>query len=126
MVPPNTAQPDLPLVDLTVLAHLEQQLNDAGPARTFARDYITGFADRHLRLVRSVADQDRPAALEAALSLRNSSLMVGARRLAALTAAFEAAVSSADLHAARRTLPGIERCGLETIRELETRYLDPA
>ena len=125
-MPPNAAHPDLPLVDLSVLAHLEQQFNDDGPARAFARDYISGFADRHLRLVRSVADEDLPAALEAALSLRNSSRMVGAERLAALTAAFEAAISSADLDAAGRTLPGIERCGRATIHELQTRYLDPA
>ncbi|WP_247826903.1 Hpt domain-containing protein [Arthrobacter antioxidans] len=123
---PNAPHPNPPLVDLTVLAHLEQQFNDAGPARAFARDYIAGFGDRCLRLTRSVADQDLPAALEAALSLRNSSLMLGAERLVALTAAFEAAISSADLDAARRALPGIERCGLDTIRELETRYLDPA
>ncbi|MBG6226200.1 HPt (histidine-containing phosphotransfer) domain-containing protein [Arthrobacter sp. CAN_A2] len=125
-MPPNAAPNVLPLVDLTVLSHLEQQLGDPRPARAFARDYITAFADRYLRLARSVADQDLPSALEAALSLRNSSTMVGAGRLAALAAIFEAAVASADLDAARRALSGIERCGLDTINELEARYLAPA
>lgn len=125
-MPPN-ADPDLlPLVDLTVLADLERQLNDAGPARAFARDYITGFDDRCRRLAGSIADQDVPAALEAALSLRSSSIMIGAERLAALVAIVGTAVSAADLYTARRGLPGIEQCGLDTIAELEARYLDPA
>ncbi|WP_434993347.1 Hpt domain-containing protein [Arthrobacter sp. Ld5] len=123
-MPPN-AFPDIPpLVDLTVLADLERQLNDPGPARAFARDFIAGFGDRHLRLARSVADEDLPAAVEAALSLRSSSIMVGAERLAALASSFEAAVTAADLDAARRSLPDIEQCGFATIEELEARYLD--
>ncbi|MHA7239883.1 Hpt domain-containing protein [Arthrobacter sp. TMS1-12-1] len=120
---PTTAPPALPLVDLAVLSQLEGQFTDPRPVRAFARDYITGFGDRYLRLTRSVGDQDLPAALEAALSLRNSSVMVGAERLSALAATFEAAVTSADLDAARRALPCIERCGLDTIDELEAGYL---
>ena len=122
-MPANSVPKTLPLLDLSVLAQLESQLNDARPARAFARDYIAGFGDRYLRLERSVGSRDVPAAIDAALSLRNSSAMVGAARLSALAADFETAVSSADLDAARRALPGIERCGLDTILELEARYL---
>ncbi len=122
----NSAPKELPLLDLTVLSHLERQLNDAQPARAFARDYITGFGDRYLRLESSVSNRDFPAALDAALSLRNSSAMVGAERLSALAADFEAAVASSDLDTAREALPGIERCGLDTILELEARYLSSA
>lgn len=119
----NSAPKKLPLLDLDVLSHLEQQLNDARPARAFARDYITGFEGRYLRLTSSIGDRDLPAALDAALSLRNSSTMVGAARLSAMAAEFETAVSSSDLDTARDVLPVIERCGLDTILELEARYL---
>ena len=113
----------LPLVDLETLAQLELQLNDARPARAFARDYISYFQERFLRLVRAVGKRDLDAALDAVLSLRNSSRMVGAARLSAMAAGVESAVTSADLDSARRALPEIEQCGLDTIDELELRYL---
>lgn len=122
----NIAPQVLPLVDLAVLSELESQLNDALPARAFARDYIAGFEKRYLRLCTSIGDRDSAGALDAVLSLRNSSTMVGAARLAAMAAGIEAAVVSEDLDAARRTLPLIERCGLETIGELESCYLADA
>jgi HPt (histidine-containing phosphotransfer) domain-containing protein len=125
-VPSNSAPKSLPLLDLAVLSHLERQLNDAQPARDFARDYITGFGDRLFRLESSVSNRDIAGALDAALSLRNSSAMIGASRLSALAADFETAVASSDLDTARRALPGIERCGLDTILELEVRYLASA
>jgi HPt (histidine-containing phosphotransfer) domain-containing protein len=115
----------LPLVDPTVLSSLEQQLNDPGPAKAFAQDYVIGFGDRFLRLANSIGNADLPAALDVALSLRSSSTMVGANRLSALAASFESAVLTADLETARRVLPEIERCGLDTIRELESQYLVP-
>jgi HPt (histidine-containing phosphotransfer) domain-containing protein len=113
----------LPLVDLEALAQLEHQLDDATPARAFARDYIAYFQDRYLRLVRAVGNHDLADAMDAVLSLRNSSHMVGAARLSAMAAGFESAVTSADIESARRALPGIEQCGLDTIDELELRYL---
>lgn len=122
----NAAPMVLPIVDLAVLSLLESQLNDPRPARAFARDYIAGFQDRFLRLTRSIGNRDLAAALDAALSLRNSSAMVGAARLSAMAETFEVAVVSADLDTARRTLPAIELCGLETISELEERYLSAA
>ncbi len=119
----NIASQVLPLVDLAVLSELESQLNDPLPARAFARDYIAGFEERYLRLGNSIGNRDSAGALDAALSLHNSSSMVGAARLAALAAAVEAAVASEELDAARRILPLIEKCGLETIGELESGYL---
>ena len=113
----------LPLVDLETLAQLEYQLNDAKPARAFARDFIAYFQDRYLRLVLAIGNRDLDAAMDAVLSLRNSSRMVGATRLSAMAAGVESAVTSADIDSARRALPDIERCGLDTIDELEVRYL---
>ena len=123
MVHSNDSQQDLPLVDLAVLAHLERQLNDPSPAKAFARDYIAGFEGRYLRLTTAIGDRDVSAALDAALSLRNSSAMVGAARLSAMAAEFEVAVTAFELDTARDILPAIERCGLDTILEIQSRYL---
>jgi hypothetical protein len=49
--------------------------------------------------------------------------MAGATRLSALAASFVTAVGSGALDAARGLLPVIERCGLDTLGELEARYL---
>ena len=113
----------LPLVDLEALTQLEYQLNDAGPARAFARDYIAYFRERFLRLVQAVGKRDLDAAMDAVLSLLNASRMVGAARLSAMAAGLQSAVTSADIDTARRALPEIEQCGLDTIGELELRYL---
>lgn len=113
----------LPLVDLETLARLEHQLSDPQPARAFARDYIACFQERYLRLARAVGTSNLEVAMDAVLSLRNSSRMVGASRLSAMAAGVESAVTSADIDSARRALPNIEQCGLDTIGELELRYL---
>lgn len=122
----DTAPQALPLVDLAVLFELESQLNDPLPARAFARDYVSGFQERYLRLSNSIGNRDLPAALDAALSLRNASSMVGAARLTALATDTETAIGTADLETLRGVLPLIERCGLETIGELEAGYLADA
>ena len=122
----DTALQAPPLVDLVVLSDLESQLNDPLPAKTFARDYVSGFRERCLRLSGSITGRDLPAALDAALSLRNASTMVGAGRLATIATDMVAAAGAADLGTLRRLLPVIERCGLETIEELESGYLSDA
>lgn len=110
-------------MDLAVLAALELQLEDSGPARAFARDYVAAFPARYLRLRESVDHRDLSAAMDATLSLRSTSIMVGAVTLAALAAEIATAVLTTDLRAARRALPPLERCGLATIDELQARYL---
>jgi len=122
----DTALQVLPLVDLAVLSELESQLNDPLPAKAFAGDYVAGFPERQLRLRDSVGGRDLPAALDAALSLRNASTMVGAARLAGLATDVLAAVGAADLETLRRLLPLVERCGLETVEDLRSGYLADA
>ncbi|TPV26889.1 Hpt domain-containing protein [Arthrobacter agilis] len=118
----GTRQPTL--VDLGVLATLESHLDDARAAHAFVLDYIAGFAERFLRLNVALGDRDLPAAHDAALSLRSSSSMAGAPRLAAHAARLEDAITHGDLQASQQALALIGPCGLETVSELRSLYLD--
>jgi hypothetical protein len=89
--------PDLPLVDFGVLKVLEEQLGRAQMARDFAEDYSELWGQRERRLVESLQGGDRTAALDAVISLKVSSAMVGGLRLARFAEALEGAVRKGDL-----------------------------
>ena len=72
----------LPLVDSGILADLEEQLDGAELALRFARDYAAMWDQRYRRLALAVENQDRASALDAIISLRITSAMVGGLRLA--------------------------------------------
>lgn len=75
---------ELPLVDRTVLEALESQLGQPDMSRSCARDYSATRGQRERCLIDSLARDDRPAALDAAINLKVSSAMVGCLRLACL------------------------------------------
>jgi hypothetical protein len=113
----------LPLVDLTVLRQLEEELGDSEVARSFARDYI-GIWDKRIQyLVQSVADNDADAAMDAVLSLKNSAFMVGGARLAALAAELELIIRNGGLPSAQERVAGIAETGQATIQALQQCYL---
>src|SRR5438876_661030 len=80
LVPPA---PDgaLPLLDLTAIQTLEDQLDNPLTARNFARDFTRLWEKRYQALAAAIGSQDAVAALEAILSLRTSSTMVGGVQL---------------------------------------------
>jgi hypothetical protein len=86
---------ELPLVDLAVLKGLEDQLGRAQMARDFAEGYSELWGQRERRRVDSLQSGDRTAALDAVISLKVSSAMVGGLRLARLAEALEGAVGRA-------------------------------
>jgi hypothetical protein len=112
-----------PVLDVSVLNQLERQLDDPTPAKAFARDYVSMWRLRYKRLTESLEAEDRDAALDVVLSLKNTSKMVGAARLTALTNLVQAAVAAGDLPRARQFLPRIKQCGHETVKELCSTYL---
>lgn len=121
------AQPKggLPLLDLTVLQELEDDLGGTGVARSFAKDYI-GIWDKRLGyLQRSVAASDAELAMDAVLSVKNSAFMVGGARLACLAVELERLIKSGDLPAVEQLLPIVAQTGEETVRELKLGYLPP-
>ncbi|WP_231938663.1 Hpt domain-containing protein [Arthrobacter sp. B6] len=113
----------LPLVDRTVLEDLEEQLGRPDMARNFAMDYSVLWGQRERRLIDSFEREDQAAAIEAAISLKVSSAMVGGLRLACLAQLLEAAVREGDLHQGASVLALVSAHGRATVNELENRYL---
>lgn len=113
----------LPLVDLSVLRQLEEELGDAEVARSFAKDYISIWDKRILYLKRSTADEDSDAAMDAVLSLKNSAFMVGAARLASLAVELELIIRTGGLPTAQARVAEINDVGQATIQALQQCYL---
>lgn len=125
MHPPASASPSpgtrarrAPLLDLDVLAGLEAEVEGSG--FRFAAAFIGMWEQRYTRIWTALHDGRRDDALEAVLSLKVSSSMVGAHRLAAEAASLERALRSGDT----ASDPGrIRRCGRRTMASIRRRYL---
>ena len=113
----------LPLVDLSVLRQLEEELGDSDVVRSFAEDYISIWDKRIRYLMRSIADNDPDAAMDAVLSLKNSAFMVGAARLSSLAVELEHILRAGDLPSAQPRVSGIAEVGRATIEALQQCYL---
>ncbi|KRE76735.1 hypothetical protein ASG79_17695 [Arthrobacter sp. Soil761] len=112
----------MPLVDPVVLQDLEDELGQPDLVTNFAKDYVRLWEQRERRLIASLANQDRAAALDAVISLKVSSTMVGALRLAGLAQALESAVRRGDLGGG--FFPElISAHGWATVNELRAQYL---
>jgi hypothetical protein len=122
---PADGSTGVPLVDLTVLQELEEDMGGTGVARSFARDYISIWDKRLGYLERSVEDNDRELAMDAVLSLKNSAFMVGGSRLAGLAVELERLIRVGDLAAVQKLFPVVAQTGEETVRALKLCYLRP-
>ena len=110
-------------MDRTVLQTLEEQLGRPDMARNFAKDYSALWGQRERRLVDSLEREDQAVALDAAISLKVSSAMVGGLRLACLAQMLEAAVRHGDLRHAASVLALISIHSPTTVNELQHQYL---
>lgn len=116
----------IPLMDPDVLAELSDKLGSPVLAARFASDYLDLWDRRLERLLAGFARGDIPAAMDAVISIRVSSAMVGGHRLAWLAGQVEEAVSRGDLAAGRELLDSVSDCGNETVDELRLIHLDLA
>lgn len=117
------------LVDRSVLDRLGKELDDdrEGYTKTFVANFITCLPGRIERLRLALTTGDLEAAVDAVLSLKTSSQMVGAERLAALATDLEAEMrggaSPSDLMAlpklAAAFLGPIALCGSQTVHILD-------
>ncbi|MGO4190662.1 Hpt domain-containing protein [Arthrobacter sp. YAF17] len=112
-----------PLVDPAALQDLGAQLESPSVAKGFARDYAKMWDQRYSCLASALDRRDEAGSLEAALSLKTSSAMVGGLQLAGLAGDLEEAVRGGDMARAGSLLAEIAESGSETVDELQYSYI---
>ena len=113
----------LPLVDARILEDLEEELNGAELALRFARDYAAMWDERYSRLALAVENQDRASALDAIISLRITSAMVGGLRLARLAEMLETIIRQGDFGQGQAMMERVAEHGDRTVSELQANYI---
>ena len=113
----------LPLVDSGILEDLEDELNGSELAVRFARDYAAMWDQRYSRLALAVQNQDRASALDAIISLRITSAMVGGLRLARLAELLEAVIRQGDFGQGQALMQRVAEDGDRTVSELQANYI---
>ena len=118
-----------PLVDRSVLDRLQEELeDDGGYSKVFVANFIKLLPERIARLRLALTTGDFRGSLDAVLSLKTSSQMVGAERLAGLALALEAEIRAeappADAAVvlpslAAKYLRRINQCSRQTIHRLQ-------
>jgi len=113
----------LPLVDAAVLEELEDELAGSGLAQRFARDYAAMWDQRCTRLAAAVDSQDSESALDAVISLKISSAMVGGVRLAKLAELLEVLIRRGDFGQGQALMKRVAQDGGQTVSELQATYI---
>ena len=113
----------LPLVDAGILEDLEDQLNGSELAVRFARDYAAMWDQRYTRLAAAVQSEDRAAALDAIISLKITSAMVGGVRLARLAEILEKLIRQGDFGQGQALMERVAHHGDRTVSELHANYI---
>lgn len=113
----------LPLVDAGILEDLEDQLNGSELAVRFARDYAAMWDQRYTRLAAAVQSEDRAAALDAIISLKITSAMVGGVRLARLAEILEKVIRLGDFGQGQALMERVAHSGDRTVSELQANYI---
>ena len=118
-----------PLVDQSVLDRLREELDeDEGYCTVFVGNFIDYLPRRIGRLRLALTTGDLDGAVDAILSLKTSSQMVGAERLAGLALDLESAIRSDSAHGdvavelprlAAAYLKPISQCSRQTLHRLQ-------
>lgn len=113
---------EVPLVSHEVLDALEQELEDPEAYATYVRLNHGLWPARHQRLVEAIRAGDATGAMDAVLSLRSASQMIGAMQLAELALTAEHALRDGRLRAAEELLKDLEVCGAATMKQISREY----
>lgn len=114
----------LPLVCGAALQSLEADLDgESVLCRVFVGRYVEMWPQRCSRIQAAVAAGDWESAMDAALSLRSSSVMVGAARLGQLASNLVQLLKDDCHDDSTRNLRDLRRCGNQTMAELTACYL---
>ncbi|MCD5341637.1 Hpt domain-containing protein [Arthrobacter sp. AK04] len=120
---PQEAAVLLPLVDAAVLEELDDELAGSGLAQRFARDYAAMWDQRYTRLAAAVENQDSDSALDAVISLKITSAMVGGLRLAKLAELLESVIRLGDFGQGQALMERVAADGGQTVSELQATYI---
>jgi hypothetical protein len=120
---PEDLPPAAPLVDPTALQDLSAQLENPAVAKGFARDYTRMWDQRYRSLASALERGDLAGSMDAVLSLKTSSAMVGGLRLAQLAGELENALRAGDIGRALSLLRDVAARGGETVDELQFSYV---
>ena len=112
-----------PLVDPAALQDLGAQLDSPAVAKGFARDYTRMWDQRYRSLASALERGDLAGSMDAVLSLKTSSAMVGGLRLAQLAGELESALRAGDMGHALALLRVVAERGGETVDELQFSYV---
>lgn len=115
--------PAAPLVDPAALQDLGAQLDSPAVAKGFARDYTKMWDQRYRSLASALERGDLAGSMDAVLSLKTSSAMVGGLRLAQLAGELEDAIRAGDIDRALSLLCDVAERGGETVDELQYSYV---
>lgn len=113
----------LPLVNVAVLEDLEAELAGPALAKRFAQDYADMWDQRYTRLASAVERQDVAACLDAAISLKITSAMLGGERLSKLAELLENVVRQGDFGQGRLLMERVAIDGSQTVSELQSTYI---
>ena len=105
------------LVSTTALRDLSDQLG-LGTCQQFVGNYISMWESRYSRLVSALHSEDFPEVMDVVLSIKISSQMAGAERLAELAVDAQYLARSGDHAGLLSLLEPLQRCGADTIRQL--------
>ena len=112
-------------VDAGVLRDLEEQLAGPGVVQRFIHDYVSLWQRRHETLADAIERQDTEAALDAAISLKVSSSMVGGTPLARLAQKLQETIQAGNYPAGEELLSAVGACGRATVNELVAGHTNP-
>lgn len=109
---------DVPLLSLEDLRELEDEVGDPAAYLGFVRRYVELWPHRYARLADAIAGGSHDSAMDAVLSLKTSSQMVGARRLYRLTLTIQDNIRNKNLSGLERLLETLFICGNWTMTHL--------
>lgn len=121
----RSVDPDPPFVSAAVLRAL-RDLGDPEAYAAFLRRSHEAWPHRYERLACAIRAGDPRAAMDAVLTLKSASQMIGALKLASAALQLERALGSGHLRLAEALLGELEACGLATMDHLshEVQQLD--
>lgn len=105
------------LTSAAALNELSEQMGREA-VRQFVGNYIHMWNGRFERLVTALEEPDYPGAMDVVLSIKISSQMAGALRLAGYASIAQDMVRAADHAGLVSLLDPLQRCGEDTVRAL--------